>query len=89
MLEYHTLGRWDDITKLKRADLHFLDVPSRHLSVSFKHGKNDMYSESGNIIVAADSEEPPFCPVQLTLHYLMFLGSGYLGFLVPACDPKG
>ena len=70
-------------------DLQFQDEQTRHLSVSLKNGKNDLYREGGNRIVAADTKEPLFCPVQRTLHYLIFLGSGHSGFLVPACGPKG
>ena len=48
-----------------------------------------MYNEGSTRIVAADMTERAFCPVQLSCHYLKFLGSGHFGFLVPACSPKG
>ena len=37
--EYHTLGRWSDIGKLKRPDLTFEESPSLHLTVCFSEGK--------------------------------------------------
>jgi len=89
VIEYHTLGRWDDVIKLKRSDLQFEDEPSKHLQISFKNGKTDMYSEGGLRIVAADTSDPLFCPVRLTQHYLGFLGTGHVGFLIPACNPQG
>ena len=89
VMEYHTLGRWDDISRLRRSDLSFEEIPSKHLQVMFKNGKTDMFSEGGTRIVAADTTEPLFCPVQLTHFYLKFLGSSHAGFLVPACNPKG
>ena len=89
VIEYHTLGRWDDIIKLRRSDLKFEEEPSNHLQINFKNGKSDMYSEGGLRIVAADTSEPLFCPVRLTQHYLGFLGSGHFGFLIPACNPQG
>ncbi len=89
VIEYHTLGHWDDIIKLRRSDLKFEEEPSNHLQINFKNGKSDMYSEGGLRIVAADTSEPLFCPVRLTQHYLGFLGSGHFGFLIPACNPQG
>ena len=89
VMEYHTLGRWDDVSKLKRSDLQFQEEPTPHLKVKFKEGKTDMYNEGSTRIVAADMTERAFCPVQLSCHYLKFLGSGHFGFLVPACSPKG
>ena len=79
-MEYHTLGRWDDIIKLRRSDLSFEKEPSKHLQVTFKNGKTDMYSEGGIRIVAADVTESQLCPVQLTRHYLKFLGSSHSWF---------
>ena len=89
VMEYHTLGRWDDVIKLQRSDLQFEDKPSFHLRITFKHGKTDMYSEGSIRVVASDSTELQYCPVQLTMHYLKYLGSGHHGFLVPACNPLG
>lgn len=89
VMEYHTLGRWDDVVKLRRSDLQFEEEPSKHLQVTFRNGKTDMYNEGGKRIVAADINEPLYCPVQLTRHYLRFLGSAHFGFLIPACNPQG
>ncbi len=89
VIEYHTLGRWDDVIKLRRSDLQFEEEPSKHLQVTFRNGKTDMYNEGGKRIVAADISEPLFCPIQLTHHYLQFLGSAHFGFLIPACNPQG
>jgi hypothetical protein len=44
-LEYHTLGRFSDIVKLKRSDVVYETVPTPHLNILFKGGKNDQYSE--------------------------------------------
>ena len=89
VMEYHTLGRWSDIGKLKRQNLSFVHSPSLHLKVSFSEGKTQKFNETDERIVAADLINPTNCPVQLTQKYLRFLGSSYTGYMVPACDPKG
>jgi hypothetical protein len=86
-LEYHTLGRFSDIVKLKREDVVYKSNPSPHLKIVFKGGKNDQYSEGSERIVAANPNNL-ICPVQLTLNYFQFLGSSYVGYLVPSCTPK-
>lgn len=88
VLEYHTLGHFSDIVGLKREQVKFVHQPSLHLRVSFKGGKNDLYSEGSERIVATDDHSPTYCPVRLTQNYFIFLGSNYKGFLVPASSPK-
>jgi hypothetical protein len=53
-LEYHTLGRFSDIVKLRR-NVVYNSNPSPHLRILFKGGKNDQYSEGGERVVASDS----------------------------------
>ena len=86
-LEYHTLGRFSDIAKLKRKDVVYKSSPSPHLKILFKGGKNDQYSEGSERIVASNSDDK-ICPVKLTINYFQFLGPTYTGFLVPSCTPK-
>ena len=86
-LEYHTLGRFSDIIKLKRGDVVYDPLPSPHLRVLFKGGKNDQYSEGGERVVASNSDAN-YCPVRLTLNYFQFLGPNYVGYLVPSCNAK-
>ena len=86
-LEYHTLGRFSDIVKLKRQDVVYVSNPSPHLEIAFKGGKNDQYSEGSERVVAANPNSQT-CPVLLTLNYLKFLGPVYVGYLVPSCTPK-
>ena len=61
------------------TDVIFADSPSRHLRIMFKNGKNDYYSEGAERIVAANLEEPTYCPVNFTQNYFMFLGGSYNG----------
>ena len=89
VMEYHTLGRWSDIGKLKRHQLEFVQNLSLHLKVTFTEGKTQKANDEDERIVAADFDSPNFCPVQMTRNYLMFLGSSHNGYLVPACDPRG
>ena len=86
-LEYHTLGRFSDIAKLKRKDVTYECDPSPHLKVIFRGGKNDLYSEGSERIVAANSNTKN-CAVNLTLNYFQFLGPTYSGYLVPSCTSK-
>jgi hypothetical protein len=88
VMEFYTLGRFNDIVRLQRADVRFGDLPSLHLKVLFKGGKNDQYSEGAERIVAAYPDEDRYCPVSLTRNYFQFLGSEFTGFLVPACRPN-
>ena len=53
VLEFYTLGRFSDIIKLQRSDVIFESNPSVHLVITFQGGKNDLYSEGGQRIVAA------------------------------------
>jgi hypothetical protein len=89
VMEYHTLGRWSDISRLKRSDLQFEYQPSPRLKIFFCEGKNQSFNEKEERIVAADLTEPRYCPVKLTQNYLRFLGSNHAGYLVPVCDPTG
>ena len=68
-------------------DVLFSEIPSLHLRVMFKDGKNDYYSEGAERVVAANTHEPRFCPVRLTQNYFEFLGGNFNGFLVPSCLP--
>ena len=86
-LEYHTLGRFSDIVKLRRGDVVYESSPSPNLKILFQGGKNDQYSEGSERIVASNPDERR-CPVKLTLNYFQFLGSAYSGYLVPSCTPK-
>ncbi len=88
VMEFHTLGRFSDIVTLKRDQVKFVQQPSLHLDIKFKGGKNDLYSEGSQRIVAADEHSPRYCPVKLTQDYFVFLGAGYNGYLVPASNPK-
>ena len=87
VIEYHTLGRFSDVARLTRREVIFCNNPSKHLQITFKGGKNDLFSEGGLRVVAGNLEEPRYCPVELTAHYFRFLGSNHLGYLVPACTP--
>lgn len=86
-LEYHTLGRFSDIVKLRRADVNYETNPSPHLKILFKGGKNDQYTEGSERVVASNPNAK-CCPVQLTLNYFQFLGPSYSGYLVPSCTSK-
>ncbi|EFX70264.1 hypothetical protein DAPPUDRAFT_112895 [Daphnia pulex] len=86
-LEYHTLGRFSDIVKLKRQDVIYESSTSPHLKIIFKGGKNDQYSEGSERVVAAHPDSQ-FCPVKLTINYFQFLGPSYVGYLVPSCTPQ-
>ncbi len=63
-LEYHTLGRFSDIVKLKRQDIVYESNPSPHLKILFIGGKNDQYFEGSERVVAANPSGKN-CPVQL------------------------
>lgn len=86
-LMYHTLGRFSDIIKLRRNDVIYVSIPSPHLKIMFKGGKNDQYSEGSERVVASNPNSNR-CPVELTLNYFKFLGPAYSGFLVPSCTSK-
>ena len=86
-LEYHTLERYSDITKLKTKDVVYESNQSPHLKTLFKGGKNDQFSEGSERVVAANPDEKR-CSVKLTLNYLKFLGLSYLGYLVLSCTAK-
>ena len=77
-LEYHALGRFSDIVKLKRQDVIYESSPSPHLKIFFKGGKNDQYSEGSERVVAAHPDSQS-CPVKLTINYFQFLGPSYVG----------
>jgi hypothetical protein len=88
VIEYHTLGRFSDVATLQRSQVKFIETPALHLKILFKDGKNDLYNEGSERVVAADTRDPTYCPVQLTKNYFQFLGSSYTGYLVPASTPK-
>ena len=79
--------RFSDIAKLKRQDVTYESDPSPHLKIVFKGGKNDLYSEGSERIVAANPKTGN-CPVNLTLNYFQFLGPMYSGYLDPSCTSK-
>ena len=79
-------------TKVERyitcaTDVKFVDSPSKHLRILFKGGKNDLYTEGAERIVAANPDEPFCCPVRFTENYFRFLGGSYDGYLVPVGRP--
>jgi hypothetical protein len=84
-LEFHTLGRFSDLIRLKVADLVFYQNPQPHLRITFRGGKNDLFSEGSERIVSSNSENSTYCPVRLTRLYLARLGEHYQGFVVPRC----
>lgn len=86
-MEYHTLGRFSDIVKLRRSDVRYVTDPSPHLRILFKGGKNDLYTEGAERVVASNPTVKR-CPVQLTLNYFKYLGTSYIGYLVPSCLTK-
>lgn len=86
-MEYHTLGRFSDIVKLRRNDIVYQTSPSPHLKILFQGGKNDQYSEGSERVVASNPDERR-CPVALTLNYFQFLGPSYSGYLIPSCTSK-
>ena len=86
-MEFYTLGRFSDIIKLQRSDVIFESNPSVHLVITFQGGKNDLYSEGGQRIVAAFDPPTRYCPVEFTKSYFQYLGCQHTGFLVPSCDP--
>lgn len=86
-LEYHTLGRFSAIVKLKKHDVVYETNPCPHLKILFKGRKNNHYSGGSERIVASNSDEKR-CPVKLTLNYFQFLGPAYSGYLVPLCTAK-
>nr|CAH0102642.1 unnamed protein product [Daphnia galeata] len=61
--------------------------PSPHLRILFKGGKNDLYTEGAERVVASNPTVKR-CPVQLTLNYFKYLGTSYIGYLVPSCLEK-
>lgn len=71
-LEFHTLGRFSDIVKLKSQEVVYQSSPSPHLKIIFKRGKNDLYSEGSERVVVANPISQT-CPVQLTLNHFQFL----------------
>ena len=87
VMEFYTLGRFSDIIKLQRSDVIFESSPSAHLVITFQGGKNDLYSEGGQRIVAAFDPPTRYCPVEFTKSYFQYLGCQHTGFLVPSCDP--
>jgi hypothetical protein len=86
-MEYHTLGRFSDIVKLRRSAVKYVTDPSLHLRILLKGGENYQYNEGAKRVV----ESNPItrrCPVQLTLNYFKCLGTSYIGNLVSLFSPK-
>jgi hypothetical protein len=52
------------------------------MTVSLNGGKTDHLNRGFVCYVSCNSQDPRYCPVQLTLDYLAFLGPGYSGYLV-------
>jgi hypothetical protein len=88
VINFFSLGRFSDLDKVNRSSISFFDQPSLHMKIVFVGVKNDIFSEGGEKIISANLPEPQFCPVILTQHYLQFLGSSYIGSMLPNCDPK-
>ncbi len=57
------------------------------MRILFKGGKNDLYTEGAERVVALNPTVKR-CPVQLTLNYFKYLGTSYIGYLVPSCLEK-
>ena len=72
VIEFYSLGRYGDVIKLKHSDLSFEKTPFNHLKIIFTGGKNDLYNEAGIRLIAADTDSPKCCPVQLTRNFLQF-----------------
>ena len=84
-LEFYTLGCFSDIAGLTTDSLRFVSDPTPHLIVHFCGGKNDLYSEGSERLIASNPEEPFYCPIRLARLYLYRLGPSYSGFLIPRC----
>jgi hypothetical protein len=41
VIEFYTLGRWSDVSRLRRSNIHFYSSPRPHMTVLFIGGKND------------------------------------------------
>jgi len=86
-MTFYGLCRFNEIQSLVRSDIDVMDSPERHLLVNIKHSKTDLYSEGNQKLIAANSIDPKYCPVNLTVNYLRFLGPTHGGSLLPACAP--
>jgi len=79
---FHLFGRFDDVSRLTPSDLSFPETPRPHMTVRLIGGKTDNLNRGFVRYVSCNSQNPRYCPVQLTLDYLAFLGPGYSGYLV-------
>jgi hypothetical protein len=52
------------------------------MTICLNGGKTDHLNCGFVRYVSCNSQDPRYCPVQLTLDYLAFLGPGYSGYLV-------
>ena len=41
VIEFYTLGRWSDVSRLRRSSVRFFSSPRPHMTVHFVGGKND------------------------------------------------
>ena len=83
IMEFSTLGRFDDIVHLRRHAVTILLEPKPHLLVHFMGGKTDIFSEGSERLVCSHTPSDHYCPVHLTEMYFLRLGVTYLGYLVP------
>lgn len=87
VLNFFSLGRYSDLIHLNRCDLTFETEPELHMTFIVTGFNNDMYREGSERLVASNPEEPRYCPVNLSMNYVRFLGAGYRGSLLPQCLP--
>jgi hypothetical protein len=87
-INFFCLSRFSDLDRIERGSITFGSHPIRHMKIFFVGVKNDLFSEGGEKVISANLTDPKFCPVNLTQHYLQYLGSSYFGSMLPNCDPK-
>ena len=82
-MEFYTLGRFDDIIRLRHDSVFIRFEPQPHLLVKFMGGKTDIFSEGSERIICGHCPPSLYCPVKLTELYFRRLGHDYAGYLVP------
>ena len=82
-MEFYTLGRFDDVVRLRRDAVFICFEPQPHLVVKFVGGKSDLFSEGSERVVCGHNPPSCYCPVKLTELYFRKLGHDYSGYLVP------
>jgi len=87
-MDFYGLFCFGDLQLIKRSDLTFVDKPEPHLLIKIAQCKNDIYREGTEKLIAANAENSRYCPVNLTINYLIFLGTEHSGFMLPTCSPK-